>query len=266
MSFFDSDNNDKAKERVSSVKKLSEKLNADYYYGVDKLRAKFNLYTNSELKESNAISGKIEDHEYCFVEYYHTKNGKNDSSKWVSNLYMKTKDDTFPNFHLKPKSSTISLAILLIIFASIFFIGSLVLLGTVFFGNVKGGDVISIILLILISLFFNIVSLIIIAINVKTLKKVYGRDPYGINNRVFREKYVIFSEESPEKIRKIFTEKVCAKIIKEAGYDLDIIFVNNVTDDSLNYNEQLSLNSCNKHLNKLLKTIKLFEQDNYYLD
>ncbi len=67
-----------------------------------------------------------------------------------------------------------------------------------------------------------------------------------------------------EKIRKIFTEKVCSKILKEKA-DLDIKFKNNVIYDWI-YDGQLSLKSCNSHLTKLLRKVKLFEIENDNLD
>ncbi len=165
---------EKLKQRIASVKEIFKQLKADYYYDINTIRSIFNLYSDSEMEESNVIVGKIEDHDYCFIEYYHVGTGRNNHSHWNTNLYMKTKNNNFPNFHLKTKSSTTSLAVLLIILASIFFISSIVLLGTMLFGKVEGANMFNL-FGVIISLFFLVVSSIILIININTLKNTYNR-------------------------------------------------------------------------------------------
>jgi hypothetical protein len=262
----------KVRNRIGAVKALADQLNAEYYDGISQIKNKFGIDdSDSDIKNSNAIVGELQGFEYCFVEYYHRQHGKNDSSKWVTNVYLRLNKDDFPDFQLMTKTSALTGAGCILIFGLPFFCVPLFLIFqaitmfTTIFKNTYGlglnvSIIFPLITMTLISLVFGAVGWFIISASIKTIKSVYGQGKYNILNYKFREKYVIISEADVNSIRKVFTENVVSGIVNHKPEITNINCHNCCFSSSFNHNEQLTYALCNKYLGPLLKQAQIFEE------
>ena len=268
MGLFGPSREERVKERSSFVRNLAKQFNSKYYYGIKNIKNSFYIENDSDMDDSNIIVGEVEDYDYCFVEYYHVKSGKNDSSRWVSKVLLKAKEGNYPDFELVTKrSAKLQAGCLLGIGA---FIGlptitqSIVFL-TMFLAGFKNSFSILealgflIIGLAFLSIFIGI-SYWLVKTGLNKMKKIKNNDNYNIRNREFKEKYVILTDSSPKEISKVFNEEVCNNIMKLPS-ELTIAFNKNTVSKEFNNNEQLSVNLCNQHLNDLLDKVRLFKTE-----
>ena len=98
--------------------------------------------------------------------------------------------------------------------------------------------------------------------DIKTIKQVKNQDKYAIQNKEFKEKYVILSDEDPEKILNVFTDEVIAKILERTNTKekkIDISFYKGVTSVDFQSGTKLAFSFCDSQLHRLLKIVRLFE-------
>lgn len=260
---------EKVKERTDFIKALSAHLNAEYYNGVDAFAEKFDFSQDSELLKSNAIVGNLEGFDYCFVEYYHLGRGKNDHSKWISELSFRMQKD-IPDFQLITKDSAKRNAGCFIIFGLIFFIPVLV---TIITSIVSGTSLLTgkneagflpfifIGVYVLVALLFTIIPSYLIYSGIKTLKEINNQRKYNIMNPNFNEKYAIFTDTNTDtyKISKIFNYDFCSKVLNFEPELTEITFNKNCTKKEYD-GTQLTLAFCENELKTFLNKAKLFEE------
>ena len=268
--FFNSHEN-KTKERVHPVQALASKFNADYHYGINEDCYLFFSDISDEMKECNVIIGESEGYEYCFLEYYHLKSGKNDSSKWITKYSLRLNDLEFPDLELQTRKSALN-GVGCMLFFGLPFLGIPVFIAFNFiFAFIKSGMGISKetlmipIVMGLILLFFLVIlgfiAFIFFGSAIDTLKKIKNQNQYCIRNPLFREKYVILTDVDKDLIRKVFNEKVCSRVVNFRP-EIDYIRIHKgCISGEFSYNEQLSYNNCSKYISKLTKEAKIFERD-----
>lgn len=244
------------KSRIADVKALAKELDADYYYGISKVKDRFNIEDRYEYKgisDSNVIVGQREEYDYCFIEYFQTKAS---AGGWKSKVFLRMKNN-MPDFVLMTKETAKSrfLFVGIISMGFILFPGTVLL--TVLFGEGRNSNIIPAVAAISL---FVLAGLCLLIFIIKYLIKFFNQDKYRILNKKFKDKYVIFSDAPSEKIRTIFNEKVCSKIIKKPS-DLYIDLRNNCLSLSFEAREKLSLDGCNKYLNQIIDNVKVFEND-----
>ncbi len=268
MGLFGPSRQERVKERSSFVRKLASQFNADYYYGISRVKDRFNIPNDDDLNDSNIIVGNVENYDYCFLEYYHSKRGKNDSSRWISTVYLKPKEDIFPDFELVLKKTAKIQAGCLIVFGAIFGFPVLLQLPMIIIPllltNNSSMSLIEKILIPVITLLFLGVFIGIgywfIKNGLNKMKKINNIEKYNIRNFEFKQKYAILTDSNPLEIHQVFNEQVCSNIMNY-GKDISITFCKNITSMDFNYNEQLTVNLCNQHLNELLDRVKLFKTE-----
>ena len=85
----------KSKERSDFIKNIANELNADYYFGTDSIKNKFNVDWGYLCeREGNVIVGKIEDYDYYIVEYANlTRRNRTlqADSEYISRFVIKSK-------------------------------------------------------------------------------------------------------------------------------------------------------------------------------
>ena len=156
---------------------------------------------------------------------------------------MKEKD--FPDFSLKTKKQAfIEGIIALIVSVACFYIP--------FFANNKDFYFLLIIL--------GGLGLIALFCCINHFKSIFQQDKYKISNYRFKEKYVIFSDSKPEKIRRVFSDNICTQILNYPS-DLDIYFEHKSIVYDFPSDEQLSYNACLNLIGKYIKIVRLFEDD-----
>ena len=268
----------KMKSRIGPVKALSEKLDADYYHGIETVRNTFFPDIKDDLKDSNVIVGESEGYRYCFLEYYHQGRGKNDHSKWVSKISLRLNEENFPDFDLQTKKSALASAGCILAFALPFgAVPVFMFLNFIFIFLVGGGSksvpkegiLIPIIMglgFLLFAAVFGTVAYLMLSTAIDTYKQVKNQGKYCISNPQFREKYVIMTKTDANRIRKVFNEKVCSRIVSYRPELESINIKDNCIHRECDYNQQLSYPLCLKYINMLVKEAQLFEKDetDYY--
>ena len=245
---------EKVKSRASFVKEIAKKLNAEYQYGLNKVKFPFDIKENRYNPNSNVITGKFDGYEYCFVESFHDR-CSDDTFRWESILYIRLKDN-IPDLSLLTKEKAKSEFITKLIFTLAFLVlPAILLIG--FLSNL--GKDFHLIIPALILVVPVVIGLLGIKDTVKYKRQIDNQGIYTIRNTKFKEKYVIISKEAPNTINRIFNEKVCSEI---ADYPSPINFEikNNCTHLGFENSEKLSYDLCKKYLDQLLKQVKIFEK------
>ena len=239
----------KVQKRRNGVKRLAGLLEANYcdYLTVNAVMNRFpSLSAIEDIENSNIVFGIINGYSYCFVESFHIRKRKGDHSEWKSKLIFKTKE-SFPDFHLITKSSAILDYLGGILFGLFFFLVPIF----VMFAS-KSAPVVAVI--------SCVYGFVIISYFLIKLKDVFLNDKFGIKNRGFKEKYVIFTKSNPNNINRVFTEEVCSKIL-DYPYDIDIKINNQEIIVDFDQNEKLSYPLCKEYLNSLVREVKILEGD-----
>jgi hypothetical protein len=255
------------KDRTSEMKVISSRMNAEYYVGIDSVKERFNLDDESDYDNCNVIVGNIEGYDYCFIEYYrpeeYRRGGVRRKAEWKSELYLKVKNDDFPDFHLTTGKSALRSSIFGILGALSLIISSIWGLIYCYLTRVTSTfeSVITIVFAFILIIVF-ILSIVIIYSDINTIKQVKNQDKYAIQNKEFKEKYVILSDEDPEKILNVFTDEVIAKILERTNAKekkIDISFYKGVTSVDFQSGTKLAFSFCDSQLHRLLKIVRLFE-------
>ena len=254
----------KVRNRTQLIKSLAQKLDARYLSDLRMVSKKFS-FDILQAKKCNIIAGEYNGFEYCFLEYYHQKSGKNDHSRWVSEISVRF-NENFPDFQLDTRFSALFTAWLTMIFGlpflglPVFFLSQFLMF---FFKIFKTGFDIEILVPLL--LFFGIgmisgmLGWLLFSPGLKTYKQIHNQGQYYIRNHKFKEKYVILSDANVNTIRKIFNDKVCAKIV-DFKPDLDSInCTNNCLRSKFGHNEQLTYPLCMQYLEKFTRQAQIFE-------
>ena len=256
MGLFGSSKEEKIQGRADAVKELAEKFHANYYSGIEKVKGNFYIF-DYEMNESNVIAGNVDGYDYCFVEYYHERCNKSDYPRWVSTLFLKMKNNKLPSFHLTTKSSAVTssglgiLQGLFYLFLSILFI----YLGI---DSCRKTSDYTYIFPILLGLLFGLLAVALLELYLRPLFKLKSQSKYGIRDKEFLEKYAIISDDDPAEISKVFTEKVCSKIVNSLT-DVDFNLNGSIVRVPFNTDSQLSYSSCRGYLDDLLYKAKIFE-------
>ncbi len=264
----------KAKERADFIKNIAYQLNADYYFGTDSIKDKFNtIWGYFCEKEGNVIVGKIEDYDYYIVEYAKFRGNKFQGFYWeYESRYVIKSKENLPDFYLLPKTNLTSFINTATVFISLAFS-----IPVIFLVLEKPEP----------SVFLTALS--IIAIIGIILYKAFchsteysNQNKYMINNEGFKNKYIIknYSDfkkpgqllqlitkySDPIKIREVLTDDVCEKL--ERNYS-DIFLsvrgncVSDLDEGSMemfqSYGKITSSDSCKYRLNKLLEIVKILE-------
>ena len=243
--------------RISYIKEIAQKLNAEYRYGIKSVKHPFDIEENTYNAESNIIVGSIDGYEYCFIESYNTHRNDN-AFRWESKLYIRFKDN-IPNMQLVTKETAASDFRFKLIFSLAFSVfPSILLIG---FISKIGNDFKFIFpcLFLAVPVVFGILGFK----DVYTLKKqINNQRIYSIKNKKFKEKYLILSKESTYSICRIFNEEVCSKI---ADYPtaINLNIHNNCTHLEFDYGEKLIYETCKEKLEKLLEQVKIFEKNQF---
>ena len=247
--------NEYVKSRVSYIKSLAKNLNAEYCYGIERVKNRFNIKVKDGISDSNVIVGNRDGYDYCFVEYYRTKK----HSRWESKLFLRMKYD-LPDFMLMTKES----ASFQLRFQAIFS-GAFILIPIIGFINViaQNGWNSSLIPAACVILLFVGIGLWLLKDFFKYYKKVNNQRIYDIPHNKFKDRYVIISDATTNSIRRIFNEKVCSEFV-DNPLDKDLIISNKCTSLDFQMTEQLSLDSCNDNLDLLLKRVKVFEKADFF--
>lgn len=248
--------NDKTKSRIADIKALAKELDAEHYYGIERVKNRFNIdisYDPKGISNSNVIVGNREGYEYCFIEYYQMRK----SCGWKSKIYLRMKNN-IPDFELMTKEASICHLIFLGVFTFISTVIPMIIF-VILFLHEKKWDL-NVIIVVGVLLIFGVIGLILLKDCIKAFIQICNQNKYRILNKEFKDKYVIFSDAPSESIRTIFNEKVCSKIVKKPS-DLHIDLKNNCISSDFAFREKLSLDSCNKNLNLLIEKVKLFEND-----
>lgn len=251
MGFADSDKINKIKDRVDSINKIAEQLNAKYFNAFYSIKHKFEISIDNDLKDGNLIIGNFNDYDYFFIEGYHQKSGKNDYSHWISKLIIKLKDKKIPNFQLITKKSV------LIQILKDFLLGIFLFLlpFTYFFTESKAGIILFFILL----LFFGGLSLLAFSESIEGVKKIFLQDKYRIFNNKFKERYIILSNNDPSEISKLLSDEVCSTIVNYPS-DINLLFKDNYAYYNFDYNKQLTFTDCKEILNTIHDIVKNIEK------
>ena len=251
------------RKRAPVIEHLAKMLNAEYFDSVYRVMGQFSIPDNRDMTDCNVISGNIDGYDYCFIEYFHEKRTKNDHSHWVSKVFLRMKYEGFPDFELDTKFGVFfNTAVILIFLIAISIVPAFIFLPSFFsmfpifrFHGFMG---------FLSGLFFILVIIGILyfvgKFFFKSFFKAFDQKKYGILNKKFNEEYVIISDAPVNEIRKVFTEQLCARIVKQRG-TLCIKVKNNCVSGEFKDNQQLSFELCNSHLNNLLKAVKIFENE-----
>jgi hypothetical protein len=266
----------KAKKRSDYIKNIANELNADYYFGTDSIKDKFNVDWGYLCeREGNVIVGKIEDYDYYIVEY---ANLTRDSSKlqadseYVSRFVIKSKK-TLPDFYLLPKqklksfiySTTMGITLFLF-FPAIFLI-------------INRLETFVILVTLSIIAVIGIILYTALSFSVGYL----NQSKYKINNERFKEKFIIknYSDyktaskffqigkyyTDPMKIREVLNDDVCDKLERkytEIFLSVRGNCVSDLDEESIpmyqTYEKINSSDSCRYRLKQLLKIVKILEQ------
>ena len=200
---------------------------------------------------------------------YHKKSGKNDHSRWVSELSVRF-NENFPDFQLDTRSSALITAWITMILGlpflgvPVFFLSQFLFF---FFKIFKSGFDIEILVPLL--LFFGVgmicgaLGWLIFSSGIKTYKQIQNQGQYYIRNSKFKEKYVILSDANVNRIRKLFNDRVCAKIVNFRPNLNSINCINNCLRSEFGRNEQLSYPLCIQYLEKYTKQAQIFEDYEY---
>jgi hypothetical protein len=266
----------KSKERSDFVKNIANELNADYYFGTDSIKDKFNVDWGYLCeREGNVIVGKIEDYDYYIVEYANlTRRSRTlqADSEYISRFVIKSKK-TLPDFYLLPKQKLQS-----IIYYTTMGIMLPIALIAIFITLNRPEPFV----LLVASLIIAVVGFILyIAISYSV--GYCNQSKYKINNERFKEKYIIknFSDyktfskffqfwtfyTDPMKIREILNDDVCDKLERnftEIFLSVRGNCVSDLDEESIQmyqtYEQINSSDLCKYRLKQLLKIVKILEQ------
>ncbi len=264
MGLFYTSSRDMVSGRIIAIKEIAEKLEADYSYGFNTIQNKFDsFFFSHEMQDSNVITGNIDGYDYCFIEYYHQKSGKHDTAHWRSSAILKATNRSIPDFSLALKGPTVKKAKLSIIFGILFLFVPVILLISLYSAGMLRLDSAALVIG-FICLVFVLVPTIVILASIGTLREVNNQGKYGIHNRAFKEKYVILAHSDPARIRRLFTEKLCTKILRQP-MDIEVTFTKNCIIQSFN-DSLFTYSSCKSTLNLLLDKAKVFEIEDDYFD
>ena len=255
----------KVRNRTQLIKSLAQKLDAKHLTDIRQVTNKFSFYSSSDTKNCNIIVGNYKGFDYCFIEYYHKKCGKNDHSRWVSEVSLRF-NNNYPDFELETKSSAQIKAWLMMIFGlpflgvPIFFISQFLFF---FFKIFKSGFDIEILvpffLFIGFGVLFGVIGWFVFSGGFRTLKQIQNQGQYYIRNSKFKEKYVILTEANVNRVRKTFNDKVCSKIVNFIPAIQSINCSSNCLKSEFGRNEQLTYPLCMQHLEQLAKQAEIFE-------
>ncbi len=218
MGIFD-DAHTKVTKRIGFIKDLASKLNGSFVSNIDGLRLKYNISElYGDLDDSNAITGEIQGYEYCFIEYFHQGNGRYDSSRWGSSVYLLLNKD-IPDFKLTTKKTARLKAISDFIFGIILMILFFILLfrndnlDSFFHGSLLENLFVGLIMLFM-CVFIGALAFMSMYKTYETFGIINNQNKYNIRNPIFRKKYIIISEDDENKISNIFNENAVLKIIE----------------------------------------------------
>ena len=108
---------------------------------------------------------------------------------------------------------------------------------------------------------FGFISYLLLSNTLKTYKQIKNQYQYYIRNPEFREKYVILSDDDARSISKVFTEKVCSRIVNYKPEIDHLQISNNCLLEDIPNDEQLTYLRCLEYIDKLTKEAQLFEKD-----
>lgn len=254
----------RVRERSDYVLNIANQLNANYRYGLKKIKDKFNIVENYENTYCNAIFGLIEGYDYCFYEYFHCARGRAMGLPYINNYFISEEAIKLKgycsSFVLLTKKSAIWKTI------KYFLVGEILLSFLLFlltFSHEKKNIELVGIFIVGIFMFYCLINFILDLYKINTNYKVQEKY-YDISNKDFKDKYVIISSYYPISlcsdninIKKVFTEKVCSRIV-DSKLNSDIVVVNSCIREK--YEKKLTYDICQKHLNNLLSKAKLFER------
>ena len=106
---------------------------------------------------------------------------------------------------------------------------------------------------------FGFIGWSIFSSALKTYKQINNQGQYYIRNPKFKEKYVILSDADVYRVRKVFNDNVCSKIVKITPEITEISCRNNCLKKDFGSNEQLSYPLCHNYLIPLVKQAELLE-------
>lgn len=257
----------KVRNRTPLVKSLAQKLDANYQYGIRGVKEKFNIGDSSDCENSNVIIGEKDGFEYCFIEYYHIGRKKNDHSRWESKISLRL-NDTFPDFDLQTRSSALSGVGCMVVFAlpilgfSLFLLSQILLFCFILFHSKFGFQLEMLIpmgMFVLFGSIFGFGGWSIISSALKTYRQINNQGQYYIRNPKFKGKYVILSDADVYRVRKVFNDNVCSKIVKFTPEITSISCKKNCLQKDFGSNEQLSYPLCIKYLDPLVKQAEIIE-------
>ena len=235
------------KKRYDYLSKLSKLLDSQYYRGISLLKCHFKYLNNTFIKDDcNAIAGNIDGYKFCFIEDYHVKSSRHDSSHWKSKLIIEMKEKDFPDFSLKTKTQAF-------IEGLIALIATIVCFSIPFFD--KNKEFFSLFIIIM-----GVLSLIPLFCCINRFMSFFQQYKYKISNYRFKKKYVIISDCKPEIIRRVFTDNICNQILNYPS-NLDIHFIDKSIVFDFPSDIKLSYNACLELLSEYIEIVKLFEDD-----
>lgn len=242
-------------ERVDCIKKIAKGFGAKFQTGLEEYTNLFNLTeiaTRSELDESNAVIGNIEGYDYCILEFFRIVYGKQPRSFYVSKAIINIKKDNNISFSLLTRKSVILQIINKLLSAFVFSAIYLIVVLGVNHQNLNNQNSIYLIA------FLCLILIVALWNTIKTIYKISLQNKYNIQNRHFINNYVILSDTEPKIIGEIFNDEVCSRIV-DNKLDSDIIVKNNCITSDFSYDEELTLEGCQKRLTYLLNQAKLFK-------
>lgn len=259
MGLWDSDRKGKVGYRSAFVKDLAKKMGADYYYGISEVKKIFPIY-GYDMEDSNVIQGKKDGYDYCFIEYCYIDHAKDRYLRWRSVLHLKLKNKNLPSFHVAPKGTAFSKSVFEILHFVPYLIISIIFMFLLFnhSKNASGFGFDSICFL-LITLLLLLVGILGIYLSLKKYKKIFKQGKYRIQNKEFKKKYYIKSDEDPKEIRNIFTEEVCTKIVN-CFSDVDLDISAGFTSVTFDSDSQLTYSTCKGYLDDLIYKVNIFEE------
>ncbi len=259
----------KIKERSNAIKELSEELNAQYYSGIEKVADRFNLRQYSSMEDSNVIVGNIEGYDYCFVEFYLKKTGKNGFSRWISAVSFRMKDERFPDFSLSSIKEARKSVGCGIFAGSLFFLPLVIpfIILIYHFISQSGNSNYDyslitglFVFMLIFGSIFSIMGYFFMSSSIRTYKELNNQGKYNIRDFKFKEKYVILSDSDPYSISRLFDDKICSRILNFSPEITGIDFMNKCINEIIE-NKQLNLDFCKERLDVLLRQARIFDKD-----
>ncbi len=251
--------------RYFLIKELAKELNAEFYQGTENVVNKFDLNSilqisskSEEGKNSYIVVGNIESYDYCFIEYfYRLQHGIDRKFKLIIRVkkavhfleLVVKKDFKSKNYY----QIFIGFLGFLIFYLCYYQISNISIYEIIFCG------------------FFSLIGLISALAGIYSLTKINNYAKYGINNKIFREKYVVISSAKPDEVSNFFNEDVCSKIV-DLPYDISFESRTKYIREGHNFNiegsyiienlkTQVTIDMCVKHLKNIISLAKEFDKE-----